>query len=208
MLRLLAITTALLFWLGFSPAHAQSSDAEANQAIVVANITTLTDTLRENIADLDNSLVSADETLNNASAILDGLLDSVASMTDLIAEDGETWTRLTALLVEFEDERTRVSQRAQATGNPALQQIAGMWGERIDTLSSLRSDISRERARTRALLADLENEREVVVELIKVGAADMVIDNMRAIRDNLVAVNDDMQVMLDKALQIDGGVQN
>lgn len=189
-------------------AVAQTADAEANQAIVVENITALTETLRENIASLDVTLASADDTLSNAPAVLDGLLASVEEMTDVIAEDGETWTRLNALIVEFESERTRVADRANQTGNATLQRIASMWDERVETVFSLREDISRERARTRALLLELGDEREIVVELIKVGAADMVIENMRAIRDNLVAVNDDMQVMLDKAQQIEASVQN
>ncbi len=188
---------------------AQQQQTQPNTQLLVDNVSKMVETLRENIASLDQGIQTSDNALKNAPKILDDLLKSVEEINGSIAEDSETWKELSSLIDRFEGERARVAKRANETGNAQLQNIAGLWQEKVAKAGSLRDDISRERARSQALINELRDNREVVIELVKLDAADLVIKNMQAIRDNLVSVNDDMQVMLDKAKELDSGaVQN
>lgn len=187
----------------------QQQQAEPNTQLLVDNVSKMVGTLRENIVSLNKGIESSDNALKNAPQILDDLLKSVEEINGSIAEDSETWKELSRMIGQYEGERARVAKRANETGNAKLQEIAGLWQEKVGKAGSLRDDISRERARSQALINELKENREIVVELVKLDAADLVIQNMQAIRDNLVSVNDDMQVMLDKAKDLDsGGVQN
>lgn len=203
------IALALVLVLGNVNAKAQSPAVEPNTQLLVNNVSGMVEALRQNIASLDQGIATSSDALENGEAILDSLLNSVQEINGSIAEDSETWKELNNLIARYDDERERVTKRANETGNAQLQEIAGLWQKRIDDADSLREDISRERARSQSLIKELESRREVVVEFVKLDAADLVIQNMRAIRDNLVAVNDDMEIMLEKAKGINSsGVQN
>lgn len=185
----------------FTAAHAQ--DASADTKFLVDNMNQMVGTLRENIQSLEQGMSDAETALDTAPEIVANLLEAVRSINEQIADDSETWTRLNGLVGRFDAERARTAKRANETGSDDLQMIAELWQKRLSEVDGLRDDIRRERARSLSLVNELEKKQEVVQELIKLDAAELVLKNLRSIRDNLVSVNNDMQAMLDKTKLID-----
>lgn len=187
---------------------AYGQDNVSNTRVLVENIEKTVETLKSDIASLDQGISDADYALRNGEKMFDNLIGSTQGVLSSIDENSDTWVSLTSVINDFQEQQARVTQLATESNDQRLRTIADLWGKKAKEADLLRDDISGERARARSLLESLKGERLIVVEFIKLGAAEQVLESMRAVRDNLQSVNVKLDEMLTRAEALDSGLQN
>jgi len=153
----------------------------------------LQSTVDQLAADIQSSAASSQE----GARILDEMLAAATSVNDSLSNDSDVWVELNTLLETWSGKRDEMSKKA--IDNPALQDVADLWSDRVTEGLALRTQILDQATASKLLVEDIEAQREVILAYYDVGATDQVLAGMRKVSDQLGQMNDNMRSMLDQA---------
>jgi len=199
-LRCLAAAFLLLAVGGvWSPIPAQETrtvagDEEvAGPSALLKAVTRLADDLQGRVRLLEAELDQADALMETGEQLLGRMLEAVQAAESALDQNGDVWQRVDALVALWEERRA--AAQARAIDDARFLRIAQLWSDRVAVATALRKQISDERAKTRSMLRRIEADRAYILALIETEQADMVLTEMQSIRDTLVEMNRNIQML-------------
>ena len=184
----------------------QAKEEAATVKFLVENLEASANELGADFVSLDKAVTDSEKAMQYAKENLDKLIDKVGLRVKEFDENGEIWTRLDALMNSWQDNEKIVAEKA--TNNPAFEKIADKWAEKIDGLRTLRNSIGEQHSEMAALLQSLIRKKDLVVEYIKLGAADEVLKSLGKIHGRMVEINQNMSSIVDQATTVAGATPN
>jgi hypothetical protein len=194
-LRAFFASAAVITVFSISPAFAQ--DNTNPMADVMGDVTIVATALQATVLELQENISSSANSAEEGTNMLDEMLSAATDVNDSLDEDSEVWQQLNALLADWSIMRDDLSQRA--TENPALQNVADLWQQRVENGIALRTQILDQASASKNLVVAIEAQREVVLAYFEVDAADQVLASMQQMSDQLGQMNTEMQSMLEQA---------
>ena len=176
--------------LGVTPGLAQ----ENPMAEAFGNVTTVAQSLRDTVADLQENSEKSARSAEEGTRMLDEMLEAARGVNESLDRDSEVWVELNALLSEWSTKRDETFVAAE--DNPAMKDVAQLWADRVEQGIALRTQILDQASNSSNLVADIEAQRDVVLAYFEVGAADQVLTSMQQISDQLGEMNSEMQSIL------------
>jgi len=152
--------------------------------------------LQDTVALLGESILNSQNSAENGAAVLEQMLAAANDVNASLDRDSEIWINLEDLLEDWSARRDDLTARSGP--NPALGPIAEQWQVRIDQARALRTQILDQATDSATMVEQIEEQREVILELYAVGAADAVLATMQALSAELGSMNTQMQIILDQ----------
>lgn len=177
-----------------SPVFAQTE--EPDMVELVENVNTIATGLSTRVSSLSEIIVNTKDG-DAAAKALDEMLAAVNQMQADLGRDSQVWTDINAMLEIWGQRRDDLRNRA--VENQALAPIADTWQARIDEALNLREQIRNQSAESRALIDQIEAQREVVLAFYDANLADQALAEMRAISDELGQMNEQMTSIVNQA---------
>ena len=178
----------------------QSDDSPAQNnpmAQAMSGVTEVATELQATVAQLSDDIQKSSNSSEKGAQVLDEMLAAASNVNESLDEDSEVWLELNTLLDTWSKKRDELTKKAET--NPALQDVANIWQDRMTEGMALRTQILDQATASRLLVEDIEAQREVILAYYDVGASDQVLASMRKVSDQLGKMNDDMRSMLGQA---------
>tara|TARA_R110002074_G_scaffold283900_2_gene455533 strand:+ start:3590 stop:4267 length:678 start_codon:yes stop_codon:yes gene_type:complete len=166
-------------------------------AQAMSGVTEVATELQATVAQLSDDIQKSSNSSEEGARVLDEMLAAASNVNNSLDEDSEVWMELNTLLDTWSKKRDELTEKAET--NPALQDVANIWQDRVTEGVALRTQILDQATASRLLVEDIEAQREVILAYYDVGATDQVLASMRKVSDQLGKMNDDMRSMLGQA---------
>lgn len=176
------------------PAIAQ--DSEPDVASLVQDVTSIAQGLEGRIETLSIQMAKASD-LEAGTKALDEMLAAAREVYDSLNRDSELWGEMNGMLDTWSERRDNLLKEAQDV--PALKDVASGWQDRIDRAITLRQQITEQAAESEALIAQIEDQRRVIIAYYEVNLADQALATMEVMSAELGAMNEKMSGILTQA---------
>lgn len=184
----------------------ENQPQEPNMAVLLDNVNSIASNLQASVANLEQRVSEGLDSMEKGDAVLNEMLSSVKAVHDSMAEDSEVWKELTRLMDLWEQRRKQALEKAET--NPAFDQIAKEWDDRLKAANTLRTQILEQRAESEGLMRSIESDRDVVLAYYELGKADQALAALQEVNDNLAAMNENMSAIVAQTQVVSGGVSN
>lgn len=181
-----------------APIAAQEQDPaqEPDVAALVADVTNIADGLQTRITTLSDQMAMASD-LEAGTRALDEMLAAARDVQDSLGRDSELWDEMNGMMDNWAAKRDDLLERAEDI--PQLRDVAENWQTRIDRGLTLRQQIIEQAAESEALIAQIEDQREVIIAYYDAALADQALATMEAMSAELASMNDKMSGILTQA---------
>lgn len=179
-----------------------ADEAEPDLAQLLNDVNAVADELAENIAGVQDAIADAADSREDGAIVLDRVQISVAAVLAGLAEEGDIWNELGRALAVWDKNRTAALDKSES--NPAFDEIAEGWAERIGLAAVLREQILTLRAENMALLNQIVADKELVLAYYDLGRADRALAAMRQVSADLGRMNDSMRAVVDRMTAVAG----
>jgi hypothetical protein len=176
------------------PAIAQ--DSEPDVASLVQDVTSIAQGLEGRIETLSIQMAEASD-LEAGTKGLDEMLAAAREVYDSLNRDSELWGEMNGMLDTWSVRRDNLLKEAQDV--PALKDVASGWQDRIDRAITLRQQITEQAAESEALIAQIEDQRRVIIAYYEAKLADQALATMEVMSAELGAMNEKMSGILTQA---------
>ncbi|MGX0905124.1 DNA repair exonuclease SbcCD ATPase subunit [Roseovarius sp. MBR-79] len=176
------------------PAIAQ--DSEPDVASLVQDVTSIAQGLEGRIETLSIQMAEASD-LEAGTKALDEMLAAAREVYDSLNRDSELWGEMNGMLDTWSVRRDNLLKEAQDV--PALKDVASGWQDRIDRAITLRQQITEQAAESEALIAQIEDQRRVIIAYYEAKLADQALATMEVMSAELGAMNEKMSGILTQA---------
>lgn len=176
------------------PSFAQQDEPDV--AALVDDVTSIAQGLEGRIETLSAQMAAASD-LEAGTRALDEMLAAAREVYDSLNRDSELWDEMNGMLDTWSQRRDDLLERAQTI--PALQDVAEGWQSRIDRGITLRQQITEQAAESQALIAQIEDQREVIVAYYEAALADQALATMEVMSAELGTMNEKMSGILTQA---------
>ncbi|SPJ26189.1 hypothetical protein [Palleronia abyssalis] len=176
------------------PAAAQQDEPDV--ASLVDDVTTIAQGLEGRIETLSAQMAEASD-LEAGTKALDEMLAAAREVYDSLNRDSELWDEMNGMLDTWSERRDDLLERAADI--PQLKEVADGWQGRIDRGITLRQQITEQAAESQALIAQIEDQREVIVAYYEAALADQALATMEAMSAELGTMNEKMSGILTQA---------
>lgn len=188
------LAAAAVAGLLMTPAFSQEGDPDV--AALVEDVTSIATGLQGRIETLGQQMAEASD-LEAGTRALDEMLAAAREVHDSLSRDSVLWDEMNGMMDAWSARRDDLLERALE--NPALKPIAESWQTRIDRGLTLREQILEQSAESEALIAQIEDQREVIVAYYEAALADQALATMQAMSDDLGSMNERMSGILTQA---------
>lgn len=180
---------------GAAPAAAQDATAP-DVGELLGGVAEIAKRLQGTVANLDSRIEESKTSAERGDALLTEMLTSARDLQQSLGRDSEIWTDLSALFDDWNKKRDDALKQSET--KPQFKEIATLWQSKIDEAMKLREQILAQAAESEALVDAIEAQREIVLAYYEVNAADKVLESMRAMSEDLGAMNANMKSILDQ----------
>jgi len=192
--RIVEIESEATISVSESPGRAQDSESDTSE--LIEDVTNIAQGLQDRIETLGAQMADATDP-EAGTKVLDEMLAAAREVYESLNRDSELWDEMNGLMDIWAARRDDLLERA--SDNPALKQLADGWQARIDRGLTLRQQIIEQSAESEALIAQIEAQREVVLEYFKLDLADEALATMQSMSDELGSMNERMSGILSQA---------
>jgi len=180
----------------FLAGSAMSQDDTPDVASLVADVTTIAEGLQFRVATLGDQIAASSDAEAGTKA-LDEMLAAAQELQDSLGRDSELWDEMNGMMDVWAQKRDDLLERAKTL--PKLKPVAEGWQSRIDEGLVLREKILEQAAESEALIAQIEEQREVIIAYYDLDLADQALETMRAMSEELGTMNAAMSSILEQA---------
>jgi chromosome segregation ATPase len=178
----------------------QPAASANNVAIILEQVKGTAEKLKKSLDELPDLIEKAKRSEENARALLTSLEALVKEVSDRVAEDSQLWIQLKELQEQWLEEQRRAEQKAAA--NAQWAEIAQTWGDKVQRVEELKKEIVARRGESLALLDDLMDRKDVVIEYVKLGMAELVVQELENISNQFGEMNEGLSRMVAIASQL------
>jgi DNA repair exonuclease SbcCD ATPase subunit len=178
----------------------QPAASADNVAIILEQVKGTAEKLKKSLDELPDLIEKAKRSEENARALLTSLEALVKEVSERVAEDSQLWIQLKELQEQWLEEQRRAEQKAAA--NAQWAEIAQMWGDKVQRVEELKKEIVARRGESLALLDDLMDRKDVVIEYVKLGMAELVVQELENISNQFGEMNEGLSRMVAIASQL------
>ena len=171
-------------------------------ARLLGDVNAIADRLAENIGEAETALAAASDSREDGVKLFDRMRASVEAVHAGFAEDGDIWTELGRALAVWDENRKAALENSGS--DPAFDEVADGWAERIAEAAALRERILTQRAESMALLNRILSEEELILAWYELGQADKALEAMRRVGDEMVRMNESMRAIVDRMTAVAG----
>ena len=177
--------------------------AEKGVAEIIAGLTGAAENFQNTVKDVETLMNESKESQEKGAAALDRMLVALHGAEASVSEQSQIWIQCTTLLKLWQDRQKQIAQKA--VQDPRYAEMADAWSSRINQAAGLRTNITSERNRLNAAIADAERNKEFLVDLYSLGAADKVLAGLQKMNDQLKALGDGLAGMVAQAQKMKAG---
>jgi len=178
----------------------QPAASANNVATILEQVKDAAEKLKKSLDELPDLIEKAKRSEENARALLTSLEALVKEVSERVAEDSQLWIQLKELQEQWLEEQRRAEQKAAA--NAEWAKVAQMWGDKVQRVEELKKEIVKRRGESLALLDDLMDRKDVVIEYVKLGMAELVVQELENISNQFREMNEGLSLMVDMASQL------
>lgn len=175
-------------------AHAQEDEPDV--AALVDDVSSIAQGLQVRIETLGEQMAVSSDAESGTRA-LDEMLAAARELQDSLGRDSELWDEMNGMMDVWGQKRDDLLVRAADV--PALRPVAEGWQSRIDEGLTLRTQILEQAAESEALIAQIEDQREVIIAYYDLNLADQALATMRLMSEELGTMNAAMGSILAQA---------
>lgn len=179
-----------------SSSVAAQGGSDADVASLVEDVTAIAEGLQARVASLSQQIAASTDSATGTRA-LDEMLAAARELQDSLGRDSELWDEMNGLMDTWAAKRDELLDRSKTI--PALKPVAEGWQSRIDEGLLLRQQILTQAAESEALIAQIEEQREVVLAYYDLDLADKALETMRMMSEELGTMNSTMSSILAQA---------
>ena len=180
---------------GNTSTSAQDS-GNGDVASLVKDVTAIAEGLQARVSTLSDQ-ISASSDAEAGTRALDEMLAAARELQESLGRDSELWDEMNGMMDTWAAQRDKLLERSKTI--PALKPVADGWQSRIDEGLVLRQQILAQAAESEALIAQIEEQREVIIAYYDLDLADQALATMRLMSEELGTMNATMSSILEQA---------
>ena len=165
-------------------------------ASLVKDVTAIAEGLQARVSTLSDQ-ISASSDAEAGTRALDEMLAAARELQESLGRDSELWDEMNGMMDTWAAQRDELLERSKTI--PALKPVADGWQSRIDEGLVLRQQILAQSAESEALIAQIEEQREVIIAYYDLDLADQALATMRLMSEELGTMNATMSSILEQA---------
>ena len=165
-------------------------------ASLVKDVTAIAEGLQARVSTLSDQ-ISASSDAEAGTRALDEMLAAARELQESLGRDSELWDEMNGMMDTWAAQRDELLERSKKI--PALKPVADGWQSRIDEGLVLRQQILAQSAESEALIAQIEEQREVIIAYYDLDLADQALATMRLMSEELGTMNATMSSILEQA---------
>jgi hypothetical protein len=176
---------------------------QAGPAEIITGLARSAETFQDTVREVQKLLADSAASRETGTAALDRMLTALRGVEASVSDQGEIWQQYAVMIRSWQQNQRQSEERALQ--DPAFREQADAWGKRVAEAGDLRANIARERNRVRALIGDVERDREVLLGWYSLGQADRALQGLRRVSEDLTTLNDGLSDMVQRARRIGAG---
>lgn len=181
-----------------------AAGAQGDPAAVIAGLTRSAEDFQKTVAEVTQMLQTSSQSREQGAAALDKMLAALRGVETSVSDQGPIWQQYATMLSTWQKNQKQSEDRA--VQDPAFRAQADAWTAKVHEAADLRAHIAQERNRVRAMIDDVEHERELVLGWYSLGQADKALEGLRKMSGQLENLNKDLGNMLQQAKRVGTGV--